>query len=318
MHLEPLSARTVTFLAPFLPYLCEKSLKHVNKPSTRFGHAAWENFESHFDAIYLSESEKNLLLIYNRFEQSQWEKAEELWRHLGPQIEEQLPALETVLDLVSVHLMSASAYNRPLDFEQQVSLRQRIRKLLEQTPSLAETIFHIVETEDVRRSLLPHLVTRLSHDGPVCGVAFSPDGSCFATVQRKYKSNFYCDSMIRFWEMDSNRELHQIHVVDRSIQYIAFGPDSQHLIVVFDEGVQIIDLVSGREALKSYAKAFSVSANGRFLAFASGQGITVADVLNEHSISVITQKGVVKQIELSADGKYIAVLGDIHYRTLFE
>jgi WD40 repeat protein len=310
MHLEPLSARIVAFLAPFLPYLCEKSLSQSNKPSARFGHVVWENFESHFDAIYLSESEKSLPLIYNRFEQSQWEKAEELWRYLGSQIEGKLTALEATLDLVSVHLMSESAYNKPRDFEQQVSFRQQIRKLLEQNLSVAEAALQVMETEDVYRGLLPRIVTRLSHDGPVYGAAFSPDGSCFATVQRKFKSNFYYDSTIRFWEIDSNRELHQVHVVDRSILYIAFSPDSQCLIVAFHEGVQLIDLVSGREELKSYAKTFSVSANGRFLAFASGQGITVVDVSNEYPTSVITQKGVVKQIELSADGKYIAVLGD--------
>jgi hypothetical protein len=112
--------------------------------------------------------------------------------------------------------------------------------------------------------------TLRGHTGPVCGVAFSPDGHWLATGGT--------DQLVIVWEARSGEEVFRLRGHSYAVKGLAFSPDRRRLATAGDMTVKLWDLATGQETQTLHQLGFTgmgllvsvaFSADGQRLAAAS-------------------------------------------------
>lgn len=163
----------------------------------------------------------------------------------------------------------------------------------------------------VRSGLLPNwsscIDVFLGHGGiPVRSVAFSPDGSCFATGGE--------DSYIRVWRTTTRTLFLSIQCpASTIITALAFSPDGAHIASTLDDGtVRLWRTATGANVhiLESSAKSLrfiTYSSDGRRILSASGDGqVRLWDSYDGRALLTLEGAGTARQAALSPDGSTIA------------
>jgi WD40 repeat protein len=97
------------------------------------------------------------------------------------------------------------------------------------------------------------------HTAPVQSVAFSPDGTRFATASGSYdKQNVLLPGEAKVWDAQTGRELFTLRGDDHGLSCVAFSPDGQRLVCGGGPGVTVWDAQTGRRLLAFRAHDDSV------------------------------------------------------------
>jgi WD40 repeat protein/Tfp pilus assembly protein PilF len=173
-------------------------------------------------------------------------------------------------------------------------------EVLKRSPSLEAE-------QSLRRGLklLPRLITKVTSDGAMTGVTFSPSGQYFATASK--------DGNVKLWEINTGKEVW--HVPHKGmLEKVAFSPDGRFVAASSEPKiVSIWQALSGQEIYKlPHGKTvtdIAFSPNGTQLATASDdQTLRIWDLSNGKELRRITQDAGLRRVVYSRDGKYLATI----------
>ena len=146
------------------------------------------------------------------------------------------------------------------------------------------------------------LVTYPSHTGFVCGVAFSPDGKHIASAS--------LDGSVKIWNAQVQQS-RAISAPSSMVNRLSFSPDSKQLACVGGKGLLVLDMQEFKQVqlLKhsSVYAAASFSPSGRFLAYGADDVILWDRNINKKRHIPLEQKGKVRDLCFSPDGKQFAI-----------
>ena len=154
------------------------------------------------------------------------------------------------------------------------------------------------------------LAARLSHEGELSAVAFSPDGKLLATGSS--------DKTARVWNVATAKEAARMsHKGD--VKVMTFSPDGRWLATGYWGIAQIWEAATGRPIIhmshQPRVNAVSFSPDGKFLATASGttqyagDGARVWEAETGREVARMTH-GLVELVTFSQNGKWLATGGE--------
>ncbi len=151
------------------------------------------------------------------------------------------------------------------------------------------------------------LTSRMTHDGPVNSVAFSPDG--------KYVVSVSVDNTARVWEAASGEEVARM-THDGPVYSVAFSPDGKYVVSgSADTTARGWEAASGEEIAPmthdGWVSSVAFSPDGKYVV--SGSADTTARVWEAASgeeVARMTHDGIVISVAFSRDGKYVVSGGD--------
>lgn len=133
------------------------------------------------------------------------------------------------------------------------------------------------------------------HKGHIDSVVFSPDGTKLAAGARGGDKS--SSGTVKLWEFPpkaldvvAQRSLNTFHVQSAGGIHLAFSPDGQTLAVGSDEGVNLLDVETGKNIAtprQSYSPSVAFSLDGRMLASNSFDGIRLWDVSMQKTVMTL-------------------------------
>jgi RNA polymerase sigma factor (sigma-70 family) len=88
----------------------------------------------------------------------------------------------------------------------------------------------------------------LKHPGPVCALAYSPDGKHLATAAA---------GIVRLWDVQTGKEAGQLKGHTKAVRALAFSRDGQH-VATADEGGTVLLWDAGKRAVRRRSEASTV------------------------------------------------------------
>jgi Tol biopolymer transport system component/energy-coupling factor transporter ATP-binding protein EcfA2 len=154
---------------------------------------------------------------------------------------------------------------------------------------------------------LPREVARMTHDGEVYAVAFSPDGKRAVSGSR--------DGTARVWEAATGREVARM-THDGEVYVVAFSPDGRWVVSGGNDGtVQVWEAATGREVARmthaSVVQAVAFSPDGKWVV--SGSWDTTARVWEAatgREVARMTHDGEVRAVAFSPGGEWVVSGGN--------
>ena len=161
-------------------------------------------------------------------------------------------------------------------------------------------------------------IARLSHDGPVKSVAFSPDGACLATTMDVTADH---SNYAYLWDATTGRQLVRIaHDDRRSITALRFAPDGRHFATAsWDHTVRVWEAATGREVWRfahdETVSAIAYDSSGKILVSGSGNGrVREWDLRTGKEIAALamSHQGQVRDVTFSPDDRLLATGSEDH------
>jgi hypothetical protein len=154
----------------------------------------------------------------------------------------------------------------------------------------------------VRRglALLPTEVTRMTHNGPVTAVAFSPDGRFAVSVG---------GLTAQVWEAATGHEVARL-THDSEVTAIAFSPDGRFAVSVGGLTAQVWEAATGHEVARlthdSEVTAVAFSPDGQYVVSGSGDGTArVWEAASGREVARMTHDRWVTAVAFSPDGRSV-------------
>jgi WD40 repeat protein len=150
-------------------------------------------------------------------------------------------------------------------------------------------------------NLLPRSIARITYDGPVTAVAFSPDG--------KYVVSGSYDGTARVWEASSGREIARMN--HGLVLAVAFSPDGKYVVSGSNDGTaRVWEAATGKELARithdDIVTAVAFSPDGKWVVSSSGDGtVRIWEAATGREVARMTHDGAVYAVAFSPDGKYI-------------
>jgi WD40 repeat protein len=163
---------------------------------------------------------------------------------------------------------------------------------------------HCIRLWDVRHGRgLGFLV---GHEGTVCALVFSPDGTVLASASN--------DKTVRFWKVPSGKELKKIEDKNSPFYSIVFSPDGKTVAAGHEDGaISLWDVKRGSLVFRladchHATAAVAFSPNGKALAAASKDGrVYLWDVETKKVAQIITaDKHWLESVAYSPNGRMLA------------
>jgi len=145
-------------------------------------------------------------------------------------------------------------------------------------------------------------IARMSHEGGVTTVAFSPDG--------KYVISGGGDGTARVWEAQTGREIARMSH-EGGVTTVAFSPDGKYVISGGEDGTaRVWEAQTGREIARMIHEdnvtAVAFSPDGKYVISRSGDGTArVWKAQTGHEVARMSHEGYVVAVAFSPDGKYV-------------
>ena len=174
--------------------------------------------------------------------------------------------------------------------------------------ALAATGWRLAKASDawnaIERVPLVATLARVTHDGEVRAVAFSPDGKLLATAS--------ADKTARLFSVAEGREAARVTPTVRSSK-TAFSPDGKLVATASeDKTARLWSVPDGREVARvthdGEVNAVAFSPDGKLVATASEDKTArlLAAAEGTSSVARVTQDGEVSAVAFSPDGKLVA------------
>ncbi|HLO14908.1 MAG TPA: WD40 repeat domain-containing protein, partial [Anaerolineales bacterium] len=152
---------------------------------------------------------------------------------------------------------------------------------------------------------------KISYDGDVTFVAFSPDGKLIVSVS---------GSTALVWDVITGKQVvHMFH--GNKVSSVAFSPDGRFVVSgSADRTIHVWDVITGKEITgvtqDSGVRAVAYSPDGKFIASVSGNTAHVWDAMTgKEMASMIVNGYAALFIAFSSDGKYLISGGCDQYET---
>jgi RNA polymerase sigma factor (sigma-70 family) len=144
---------------------------------------------------------------------------------------------------------------------------------------------------------------RVETDGPVRGLALSPDGKVVATAQM--------DNAVRLWDVRTGQAHTALRKRARAVRAVAFSPDGQRIATGDENAVRIWDLDAAADLVTlgedRAVRAVAFSPDGRRLLSASDDGaVTIWDAETGKKLSAVADKDGDPSAAFSPDGKLLS------------
>jgi WD40 repeat protein len=164
-------------------------------------------------------------------------------------------------------------------------------------------------------------VVQKGHSAAVKCVAISPDYKYVATGSR--------DRSVKIWDLESKRELRSLNGADLSLNSLQFSPDGKWLAAgSFDQYARVWEVISGKLIFTSpkhdrYITDVAFTSDGsQLIAAGYSDSLEVYDISSGRVVKKIMVNadqsvGMGTQLEVSPDGKYLAVGEDNKVARIF-